>query len=195
MLLAILFLAISACSDDAPYVPAGIVRTPSPNVGSVSLPDVTANSADFFFRAQPGELLVVYFGYTSCPDICPTTLADLRRALGDLEAEADRVEVAMVTIDPDRDLPEVVISYTQAFFPEGHAIRSSDGDSLRKAADAFGVSYDVRTNEEGSVEVEHSAFLYVIGDDGSLRLQWPFGIKSVDIAKDLDVLLAQEDAP
>lgn len=192
-LFVVLTLVVSACSDDAaPYVPAGIVRTPPPNVGLVSLPDVTADSTDFFFRAQPGEFLIVYFGYTSCPDICPTTMTDLRRALRDLETGADRVDVAFVTVDPDRDVPEVVTAYTQTFFSNGHALRTEDDRELRKAAGAFGALYDVRTNDEGFVEVGHSAVLYVVDDDGLLRLQWPFGTRSIHITEDLDALLEQE---
>src|SRR3990172_7649696 len=96
-----LALVLTACGSDTPYVPAGLVRTPAPEVGDLSLPDSTAGGADFAFRAQPGGLLLLYFGYTSCPDICPTTLADLRTALRQVGEEfAARVDVAMATVDP-----------------------------------------------------------------------------------------------
>lgn len=187
-----LALILTACGDDAPYVPAGLVRTPPPEVGHLTLPDSTAGSADFAFRAESGGLLLLYFGYTSCPDICPTTLADLRSALRQIGDDlAGRVDVAMATVDPDRDTDSVMSAYIAAFFAEGHGLRTSDPERLAAVAAPLGVVYDVTTNADGYVEVIHSAFVYVIDDQGRLRLVWPFGTDPDDIARDLKHLLKE----
>lgn len=183
-----LLTVIVACGDDGAYVPAGMVRTPPPEVATVHLPDVTSGT-DFVFRAGPEELLVVYWGYTSCPDICPTTMADLRRAVVDLGDDADRIDVAVVTVDPERDTPDVLTAYVRAFFPDGSAVRTEDPAVLAAAAEPFGAAYEVSTNDEGYVEVVHTAFLYAIDDRGLIRLTWPFGIESEDIHRDLVSLL------
>lgn len=183
-----------ACGDDAPYVPAGLVRTPAPDVGSLSLPESTGGGADFAFRAEPGHLLLLYFGYTGCPDICPTTLADLRSALRQIgEDRAARVDVAFATIDPERDTDSVMTAYIHAFFADGHGLRTDDPERLATVAAPLGVSYDVWVNEEGYVEVIHSAWVYVIDDQGLLQLMWPFGTEPEDIAADLKHFLREQD--
>ena len=178
----------AACGQSIPEQPAGIVRDPAPEVGDVSLPDLDTGGSDFPFIAADGEILVVYFGYTSCPDVCPTTLADLRRAMADLD-DAERVDVAMATVDPERDTPEVISGYLHSFFPEGHPLRTEDDAELRAAADAFGADYEVTTSEDGDVEVAHTGFLYAVDDAGELALTWPFGTTWEDMQGDLLWLL------
>jgi protein SCO1/2 len=189
-LLAVLALALVACGP--PPEPAGIVRDPAPVVGDVSLPDVTTGE-DFAFVAPPDEVLVVYFGFTSCPDVCPTTLADLRRALEELGRDADRVSVAMATVDPDRDTEEVVTGYLHSFVPDGHPLRTDDDAELAAAAEAFGASYEVTTADDGRIDVAHTGFLYAVDDRGRLALTWPFGIAWQDIQTDLELLLEQTE--
>ncbi|MEX1281112.1 MAG: SCO family protein [Acidimicrobiia bacterium] len=189
-LLAVLALALAACGS--PPEPAGIVRDPAPVVGDVSLPEVTTGE-DFAFVAPPDEVLVVYFGFTSCPDVCPTTLADLRRALEELGRDADRVSVAMATVDPGRDTGEVVTGYLHSFVPDGHPLRTDDDAELAAAAEAFGASYEVTTADDGRIDVAHTGFLYAVDDEGRLALTWPFGIAWQDIQTDLELLLDQTE--
>ncbi len=142
----------------------------------------------FEFRAAPDGLLVVYFGYTNCPDICPTTMADLRTALGDVGEDAERIDVAMVTVDPDRDT-DVLADYVRGFVPDGHAIATDDQQALRSVAEPFGVSYEVFTSPAGDVEVGHSSNLFVVDDTGTLVLTWSFGTSADELAGDLEQLL------
>jgi protein SCO1/2 len=192
--LALTLLALlTACGGDddaASGTLAGYVREPTPVVSELSLPDVTSGGDPLAFRAPDGEFLLVYFGYTSCPDVCPTTLSDVRTALGELDEEdAAVVDLAMATVDPDRDVDEVIGGYVQSFVPESHALRTTDDTELRAAADAFGVEYSVDTNDEGEVEVVHSASLYVVDDQGQLVLTWPFGTPVDDLVNDLRLLM------
>jgi protein SCO1/2 len=195
LLVLIAVLAVtSACGDDddaASGTLAGYVREPTPVVSQLSLPDVTNGGEPLTFRAPEGELLLVYFGYTSCPDVCPTTLSDVRTALAELDEEdAATIDLAMATVDPDRDVDEVIGGYVQSFVPDAHGLRTTDDTELRAAADAFGVEYSVDTNDEGEVEVIHSGSLYVVDDQGQLVLTWPFGTPVDDLVNDLRLLMA-----
>ena len=97
----------------------------------------------------------------------------------------------MATVDPDRDSDSVMSAYIAAFFAEGHGLRTDNPERLASAAAPLGVVYDVTTNADGYVEVIHSGFVYVIDDQGRLRLAWPFGTEPDDIALDLKHLLKE----
>ena len=185
-LLVVLAVVVAACGE--PRELAGFVRSPAPSVAAASLPDVAFGGRLDFVAPEDG-LLVVYFGYTSCPDVCPTTLADLRTALEDLGGDADRIKVAMATVDPDRDTPEVLTGYLQSFISDAHPLRTESPDELARAAEALGVVYDVSTTDEGDIEVIHSGNLYAIDERGDLLVTWPFGVDVDDIRLDLQALL------
>lgn len=192
-LMAVAALALAACGgdDDGGADFAGFAREPGPSVAAVALPDLGDDGAPFEFRAEPGGVLVVYFGYTNCPDVCPTTLSDLRFALNRMDPDdTDRVEFAMVTVDPDRDIP-VLTDYVQSFVPGSHALGTTDASVLAEVAAPFGVSYSVETADDGSIEVAHSGYLYAVDDQGGLLLTWPFGVSTDDLADDLTKLLDQ----
>lgn len=185
-------VASSACGDDPAESYAGIVREPAPVVAGVSLPDATTG-APVAFRAEPGGVLLVYFGYLTCPDVCPTTMADIRTALTKLPSGSrELIDVRMVTIDPGRDTAAALEAYVDSFV-DGAALRTEDPSALRAAADAFGADYRVTTAPDGGVEVSHTAFLYAVDDQGRLRLTWPFGVTAADIARDLTRLLSRVD--
>lgn len=195
MCAAVLCTTAVACGGDAPAAHefVGYRNVPGQAVGSVSLPDASNGGREMAFVAAPGELLIAYFGYTSCPDVCPTTLSDLRSALRDLGDDAARVDLAMVTVDPGRDTDEVLTGYVQSFVDGAHALRTDDADVLRAAADAFGVSYEVTEAADGTVEVAHSAAMYVVDASGTVTLTWPFGVKADDLRLDLAALLDEVD--
>jgi protein SCO1 len=168
---------------------AGVVREPAPVVDGTDMPSLSSAGDVVEFRAEPGGLMVVYFGYTNCPDVCPTTMFDHTVALRRLPADkADRVQTVMVTIDPDRD-QEILTDYVRSFVPDAEAAGSSDPAVLEAVAEPFGVSYAVTTSPNGSIEVSHSGFLYVVNDRGELVLAWPFGTSSEEMAADMFQLL------
>lgn len=181
-------LALSACGSDDEAALTGAVRDPAPQVDGVSLPSLSEPGEEVQFRAEPGEVEVVYFGYTSCPDVCPTTMSDLAAALRQMDPDdADRVSVVMVTVDPERDL-EVLDGYVTSFVSDGVAAGTLDADLAAQAGEPFGASWEVRTVGD-TVEVDHSPFLYAVDDEGRLVVSWQFGTSSEDMASDLDVLL------
>lgn len=186
-----LVMLATACSSE-PAQLSGFVRDPLPDVSTASLPDVSSGGVDFSMRAPQDEILLLYFGYTSCPDVCPTTLADLRSALRQMGDAATKVNVAMATVDPERDTDEVITGYVQSFIPGAHALRTESPEELRAAADVFGADYGVSVDEEGMREVFHTANLYAIDDRGLLQVTWPFGSEPDGIAADLELLLEAE---
>lgn len=196
-------LALGACggtsdeADDASATTAagtsgltGIVREPLPQVDTVTLPSLSESGEEVAFRAEPGGLEVVYFGYTSCPDVCPTTMSDLAVALRRMDpADAEKVGVVMVTVDPDRDL-DVLDGYITSFVPDAVAAGTDDTALLERAGEPFGASWEVRTVGD-TVEVDHSPFLYAVNDQGQLVVTWQFGASSEDMAGDMTTLLEQ----
>ena len=180
-----------------PGVVSGIVREPFPDVDTVALPSLTNPGEEVRFRADPGEIDVVYFGFTNCPDVCPTTMADLTVALRKLDRVEpglrDRVDTVMVTVDPDRDL-DILPQYVTSFVSDAIAAGTADTDLLDQAGEPFGLVSDVRTLDDGAIEVDHSPFLYAVDDQGRLVLTWQFGASSDDMAADLAILLERSDA-
>jgi protein SCO1/2 len=169
---------------------AGIVRDPAPDVDGTPVPSLTDPGDDIVFRAEPGGFQAVYFGYTNCPDVCPTTMADwavtLRRLPDDLVA---RVDTVMITVDPERD-NDLLPGYVQSFVADAEAGGTTDADVLAAAAAPFGASYEVTTADDGDIEVSHSGFLYLVDDQGRLVVTWPFGTSSIEMAADVEQLFA-----
>jgi protein SCO1 len=136
-----------------------------------------------------GKVVVVSFGFTHCPDVCPTTLADLAKAVRMLEADAARVQVLFVTVDPKRDTPEVLRQYVPNFHPDFVALRG-DTSATQAATKAFHVYAKERPGATPEAyTVDHSSQSFVLDREGRLRLIVPYGTKPEAIAADLKVLL------
>ncbi len=182
-----------SAAPSAPRELAGIVRDPAPVVDATTLPSLTEPGTEVAFRGEPGGFKAVYFGYTNCPDVCPTTMADwvvtLRRLPEDLAAQ---VSTVMVTVDPDRD-NELLPGYVESFVADAEAAGTTDADRLAAAAEPFGVVYDVVTDDDGGIEVSHSGFLYLVDDQGRLVVTWPFGTSSSEMAADVEQLFAAQE--
>lgn len=171
---------------------SGVINDPLLDVSTQSLPEALTGTP-FPFVAKSGHLLLVYFGYTDCPDVCPTTLFDLKAALKKTSAATNKkIDVAMATVDPRRDKPELITGYVQGFFPAATALRTDDDAVLRAVTTAFGATYQANYYVSGGVDVIHSAYLYAVDDKGLVVLAWPFGSASKDIALDLEQLLASQ---
>ena len=162
-------------------------------VGDVTLPELHPGRPDktFRLRAPPGHLLFVYFGYTNCPDICPTTLSDLRNALRRIGSASERVDAAFVTVDLYRDSASVVVPYLATFVKHGHALRPQSQPELGAAEKAFGATSTITKQPSGEFEVDHTATSYIVDEGGHILVQWDFGMSPENMAHDLRVLLAQ----
>ena len=112
----------------------------------------------------------MFFGYTQCPDVCPTTLAALAEAMKRLGADADRVQVLFVTVDPERDTPELLSQYVPAFDPRFLGLYG-DADATARTAKEFKILYQKQPGATpGSYTMDHSAGTYVFDPQGRLRL-------------------------
>ena len=184
-------LALASCGGESRQL-AGYSVEPVPAVGDIALPDLSNDGAEFALRADTGKILVVYFGYTNCPDFCPNTMTNVKLARQQLDDPA-KLEMAMVTVDPARDLGTLA-SYVTSFIPDAHALGTADASELARAASAFGVSYDVSTDSNGEAEVAHTTLLYAVDDTGHVVLAWPFGVSIDDLAADIEELLDRQPA-
>lgn len=195
---AVAAFVLAACGGDEAEL-RGMVRDEPLQVAGVTLPEIVDAASDpartqpFTFRAPPGEVLVVFFGFTNCPDLCPTTLAEVRAATRRLDpGDAARVGVVMVTVDPDRDTPERLVQYVSSFSERAHAVRTEDPAALLAAEQAFLASSTVVRDEAGNVtDVAHTATAYVVDDQGRVIVEWPFGFGIDGMAHDLETVLRQ----
>lgn len=138
-----------------------------------------------------GRLVLLFFGYTSCPDVCPTTLGEMKKVMADLGPRAPQVQVVYITVDPQRDTPEKLQNYLAAFDPAFIGLTGSP-EELQPVWDAYGVYRQIR--DEGSAAgylVDHTARVYLIDRQGRLRLTYPFGTPLADIVQDLRYLLKE----
>jgi protein SCO1 len=146
-----------------------------------------------------GKVALLYFGYTLCPDFCPTTLTNLAAALKQLGAQADQVRVLFVTVDPNRDSLPVLKRYVALFAPQIVGLRGTP-DALAALARRYRVAYSVTPAENGQpYRVTHSAIVYVFDQDGNARLLvGSMATQKPDIdgtADDLRTLIAQHKPP
>ncbi len=172
-----------------PYAFHGTVIDPPLPVTDFTLQ--TANNESFRLSDAKGKIVLLFFGYTSCPDVCPTTLAIFRQVYERLGEDAQMVRFVMITADPERDTPEKVAAYASRFNPEfiGLSGSLSDLESIWKQLGVF-----VEKQDSGSAAgylVSHTASVYVLDPNGSLLMTFPYGTTEIDIADDLTQLLKQ----
>lgn len=136
-----------------------------------------------------GKFVLIYFGYTFCPDVCPTTLADLHKALNLLGKDRDQIQVLMVTVDPERDTLPVLSDYVTHFDPTFIALRGTSAETAQVATQ-FGIYYEKAEGDSSlGYLVNHTATVMVIDRKGFLRLVFPYGTSAEDMADDLKYLL------
>jgi protein SCO1 len=173
----------------------GVVRDPMPVVGDLTFHDHSQGDEPRIVDLVParGEITLVYFGYLSCPDMCPMTMADLKRAREQVGPDlADRTTVAFVTLDPARDDPRSQRRYLEFFFDGDFlALQATDEEALDEAAERFGVRYEVADHEPGArqYEVSHTAITYVVDDTGHVVRELPFGAPAEDYARIIEASL------
>lgn len=138
----------------------------------------------------PGKVLVVFFGYTYCPDVCPLTLTHLTHAFRELREDGSRVQVLLITVDPGRDTPERLAGYLANFHPSFLGLTGTD-EEIRKVADAFG-AYFARVGDGEDYTVDHTARSFVVDPAGQIVLTFPITATPQEMARDLETLLTGE---
>ena len=138
-----------------------------------------------------GRVMLVFFGFTHCPDVCPTELARLSEVMRLLGSESQRVQVLFVTLDPSRDSPELLRRYVAAFSPSFVALRGSESETAR-VAKAFRVFYRrLEGSAPGRYTLEHAAYVHAIDPLGRPRLRLTGTMSPEEIAADVRRLLAE----
>jgi protein SCO1 len=186
-LFALFFLLLAAaCSDKAPQFKS-IDLTGADYAKNFSLPDVngqTKTIADF-----QGKVVVVFFGFTQCPDVCPTTMAEVAEAKKLLGKDGERVTAIFVTVDPERDTPQVLKAYMQSFDPSFTALRGSEAQVAALAKDFKVYFKKVDGKTPTSYTFDHTAASFVYDPQGKLRLYTRYGLGPQALADDLRILL------
>jgi protein SCO1/2 len=155
--------------------------------------DFTLQAADgtaFRLSQQRGKVVLLSFGYTFCPDVCPTTLVELSQVRARLGDAAKRLQVAFITLDPERDTAERLGIYTKAFDASFIGLTGSEAQ-LAEVRQAYGViaEKEVVPGTTAPYLIAHSAYIYVIDQEGRLRLLFPFSLSVEEMADDIKQLL------
>lgn len=172
-----------------PYSFHGTVINPPLPVTDFALQ--TANDETFRLSDAKGKIVLLFFGYTSCPDVCPITLGTFKQVHERLGDDAQEVRFVMITADPDRDTPEKVAEYVMRFNSEFIGL-SGNLSALELIWKQLGVF--VEKQESGSAAgylVSHTSSVYVLDPNGSLLMTFPYGTTEIDMANDLAQLLKQ----
>ncbi|MEI7645720.1 MAG: SCO family protein [Chloroflexales bacterium] len=203
LVLLVLALLLSACASAPAAAPtaantetdvptAGTLIDPPKPLSDFTLPS-SAGGKPLSLSDLRGKPVLLYFGYTFCPDICPTTLSEFIRVKHDLASKGDQLAVLMVSVDPERDTPEVLGRYMQAFDPSFIGMTSNEA-TLRRIGSEYGLFYQ-RHAVSGSAAaylMDHSAATYLIDQQGQLRMVYSYGTPHTVIAPDVERLLAEK---
>lgn len=180
----LLLAAIAAHADDGRRADAArlmneLMSGRAPVGGAFALPDAAGKLRSLAeFR---GRLVLLYFGYAYCPDVCPTDLAAIGGALRLLGEKAADVQPLFVTLDPARDTPQVLREYAPAFHPSFIALRGSDADTL-SVARSYKVFYEKVPDGKGGYDIDHAAFTFLLDRNGNYIAFFPPGTKPDRIA-------------
>jgi protein SCO1 len=137
-----------------------------------------------------GHVTVLFFGFTHCPDLCPTALSNLSEVLDQLGEDRDRVQIAFITVDPERDTPEVMRDYMSGFGPNFVGL-TGEPVAIRKAAKTFKVFFQKIPLPGGDYTMDHSAVIYVVDPQPRVRLMFTANRQPEDIAHDILELLRE----
>jgi protein SCO1/2 len=166
---------------------SGQVLNPAPTAIDFQLTDEAGNP--FALSQARGQWIALVYGYTTCPDVCPLTLANLRAVKNQLGAQASDLRVIFVSVDPERDTPEVLRRYLQHFGADFKGLTGAP-EQVARAADAFGVKYEKRAIDSPvGYLVSHTAYVYLIDPQFHWRVTYPFGVRPDEIASDLRYLM------
>lgn len=179
------------------YVGSQLIRPSYTYQGSVLEPALPANDFEltnqdgqpFRLIDQRGKPVLMFFGYTNCPDVCPTTLYEYKQIASNLGEVGDQVVFTFITVDPNRDTPEQLKTYVQGFNPAFVGLTGAEGD-LKPVWDAYGVYREVQDSDSAlGYLVDHTARIYVLDTEGQLRLTFPFGMDVNAMTDDIRHLL------
>ena len=178
-------LSLSACSDSPPQF-NGTDITGTHLGRDLALTDHNGQARTL--ASFQGKVSVVFFGFTQCPDVCPTTLAQLGEVMRALGRDAERVQVVMVSVDPERDTPEVLKQYMAAFHPGFLGLRG-DEPALKQTAASFRAYFAKAPQPDGGYTMDHTGSIYLIDPAGEARVLASGNVGTEALVQDIRALL------
>jgi len=142
----------------------------------------------YTLEALKGKVSLVLFGFTQCPDVCPSSLAELTQVMKLLGKDAKRVQVVLITVDPERDTQEVLRAYVSGFNPDFLGLTGTS-EQVKKTAASFKVYYAKTAGAQGNYSMDHSASFYLMDAQGESRVLLSNNIGAAAIAHDIQLLL------
>lgn len=190
----IVFLFVLLTSCTAPIAPATISSTkidPPTVLSDFSLP--ASIGGELRLSDLRGQPVLLYFGYTRCPDYCPITLAEFRRARDELGSDGERVHFVLISVDPANDTPDVLAAYLRGFGDGFIGLQGND-TTLRRISKEYGLTYrhGGGHHHHGSDGVEHSTASYLIDQNGRLRFVYQYGTAASVYVNDIRALLNEQ---
>jgi len=166
----------------------GAVPTPSRQATDFAL--TAQDGTEFRLSRERGNVVALWFGYTFCPDVCPTTLAELIQARQRLDKGGQRFRIVFITVEPKRDTPARLREYVSGF-GGGFTALTGRADQLAQVRKAYGVVAEKRVvpGTSATYLIDHSAFVYVVDPAGQLRVMFPFGMSVDEMVHDIKLLL------
>jgi protein SCO1/2 len=184
-LLVLLFLLISVSACGAPYQYTGTLLEPPQPKSDWTLTDQTGQP--FQLSKNLGQVTLLYFGYTQCPDFCPATMGEWKQVRQSLGADADKVKFVLVSVDPETDTPEVLAKYLQNFDPTFVGLRPTL-EQLAALDTEYGLGLNGMTGAMAA-HAGHTTYTYVLDKAGQLRLVLREDIDAAAMTNDLKALL------
>jgi protein SCO1/2 len=135
-----------------------------------------------------GKVVTLFFGFTHCPDVCPTTLVEMANVMKELGSDAGRVQVLFVSVDPERDTADVLKRYVPAFHPSFLGL-TGNAEEIARAAKEFKIYYQKQNLASGGYTMDHSAGTYILDSEGRLRLFAQYGAGAPALLHDIRQLL------
>jgi protein SCO1 len=170
-----------------PYSYRGSLIDPAIAAADFSLPAGAGKS--FRLSDQTGKVVLMFFGYTHCTDICPASMSELKQLREKLGDQASDIQVVFITVDPQRDTPDVVSKYAAGFDPSFVGLSGSEAD-LSPVWKDYGIFYEYgQKDANGDYEVTHTSRIYLVDRSGNLRLTYTFGTPVDDILQDVRFVL------
>lgn len=182
-------LALAACSPDSSKPAFQLVDVTGASFGK-SLVLTDHNGKPRTLTDFRGKVVALFFGFTHCPDVCPTTLGEMVGVMKELGADAERLQVIFVSIDPERDTADVLKRYVPLFHPDFLGMTGSP-EEVAKAAKEFKIYYQKQMLKGGAYTMDHSAGTYLLDTEGRLRLFAQYGVGAPALLHDIRLLLKQ----